>query len=100
MNLNEDERELIEIYRKAKQDNDTNMIISLCVILSVLLEQQDLPQNGLLSGFSRGQYKRAIKAMRMAQAWALRESKPDVAANFDRSVQYIREHCLQRTAAA
>lgn len=99
MKSNENEREFMETYRKAKRDNNTNMIISFYAILSALLELQEIPQHGLLSGFSRGQYKRAIKAMRTAQSRALCEGNPDVATSFNLSIRYIREHCLQRTAA-
>lgn len=96
--LTSEENEFIEIYRKAERENDTDIIISTYAVVDMLLEQQGSPLSGKLNGYTRGQYKRAIKAIRTAQAFALREGLTRSAEDFDCTVQYIRENCLNRMA--
>lgn len=92
--LTSEENELIERVRRAECENDTDMIISIYAMVDRLLQKQGQEVSGRLTGFTRGQYKRAIKAIRTAQAFALREGLARNAEDFDCTVRYIREHCL------
>jgi len=92
--LTSQENELIERVRRAERENDTDMIISIYAMVDRLLQEKSQELSGQLTGFTRGQYKRAIKAIRTAQAFALREGLTRSAEDFDRTVQYIRENCL------
>ncbi|WP_312282014.1 hypothetical protein [Oscillibacter sp.] len=104
MNLSNDERDLVEIYRDATRDKNTDMLIAIYAIIQRLLEKQgDVPPDQYpdqLSGFTKGEYKRAIKNLRQAQVRALRTGNPDMAAEFDLSIQCIRERCLRKVPAA
>lgn len=104
MNLSNDKRELVDIYSDAKRDDDTNMLIAIYAIIQRLLEEQgDVPPDQYpdqLSGFTKGEYKRAIKNLRQAQVRMLRTGRPDMAAQYDLSAQYIRERCLHKVLAA
>ncbi|WP_369282185.1 hypothetical protein [Oscillibacter sp. GMB15532] len=101
MNLSNGERGLVDIYSDAKRDNDTNMLIAIQAFINILRERQGTPpKDSGLSGFTKGEYKRAIKALRQAQVWALRVGKPVMAVEYDLSAQYIREHCLHKVPAA
>lgn len=101
MDLTDAESEFIEIYRKAKQNNNTDVTISIYATFGAFLEEQGAPQSiPPFMEFTRGQYKRAIRSLRTVQARSLHMEAPDRAAECDRLVRYIREHCLQRTAAA
>lgn len=98
MKMDKNEREFIEIYRKAKQDNDTDIIICIYAFVDMLHEQQGNPPSGLLTGFTRGEYKRAIKNIRAVQALVLRENQSGMVADCEQAVRYIRENCLNRMA--
>jgi hypothetical protein len=90
------ESEFIEIYRRAKQNNDTDVLISIYAILNRFLEKQGFKSKAVLDGFTRGQYKRAIRTLRVAQAYVMREGRLDEAEEYDRAVHYVREDCLNR----
>jgi len=92
--LTSEENEFIEKFRRAERENDTDMLICLCALLDLTLERQGSTQSGLIEGFTRGQYKRAIKLLRATQAMVLRDGMEREAADFDRTARYIREHCL------
>lgn len=94
--LTSNESELIERVRRAERENDTDMIISIYAMVDRLLLEQGQKLSGRLTEFTKGQYKRAIKAIRTAQAFALREGLTKSAEDFDCTVQYIRENCLNR----
>lgn len=100
MKITDSERELIERIRRAERENDTDMLISIYAMMDMLFQRHGQELTGRLTGYTRGQYKRAIKAIRTAQALALREGLTRNAADFDLTVRYIREHCLQKTAVA
>lgn len=104
MNLSNDERTLADIYSEAKRVNDTNMLIAIYAIIQRLLEKQgDVPPDQYpdqLSGFTKGEYKRAIKNLRQAQVFALRAGEPDMAVEYGLSAQYIRDHCLGKVTVA
>lgn len=92
--LTSKENELIERVRRAERENDTDMIIAIYAMVDRLLQEQGQKLSGRLTGFTRGQYKRAIKSIRTAQAFALREGLTRNVEDFDCTVQYIRENCL------
>lgn len=100
MNLSNGERDFVEIYRDATRDKNTDMIIAINTIIQRLLEQQGAVPPDQISGFTKGEYKRSIKAMRHAQVLALRTDRPDLAVEYDLSIQYIRERCLHRVPTA
>lgn len=100
MKLTDDEREFIELYRKAKQKNDTDVLIVIYALIGMILNSHGFQPDNSINGFTRGQYKRAIKLLRSVQAHVMREGDPDMAAKCDQTVQYIREHCLNRIKGA
>lgn len=101
MKLTDDESELIEICRKATAKNNTDAIISIYATFGVILEKNGgLRSIPPLTRFTRGQYKRAIRSLRASQSNALRENQSELAADYDCSVRYIREHCLNRAKEA
>lgn len=98
MELTRTESAVIEAYRIAKRDNDTNRIISLYAFMEMISKDKGpLQQSNLLIGFTRGQYKRAIKFLRVTQASALRGNEPSTAEIYDRTIRYIREYYLNRS---
>lgn len=101
MKLTDDEREFIRIYDKAKQKSDADVLIVIYGLIGTLLEKEGKSESvPPLLGFTRGQYKRAIKLLRETQAHVMHEGDPDIAAGCDQTVCYIREHCLDRTKIA
>ena len=98
MKITDSERALVERVRRAERENDTDMLISIYAMLDMLIQKHGLGPSGMLDGYTRGQYKRAIKSIREAQALALREGLARNAEDFDHTVCYIREHCLNRSA--
>lgn len=101
MKLTDDGREFIRIYDKAMQKSDTDVLIATYGVIGMLLEKRGKPESvPPLMKFTRGQYKRAIKLLRETSARVMHEGDPDMAADCNQTVRYIREHCLNRTKMA
>jgi len=100
MNLTETDNQLILVYRAAKRYPDKSMLICIYAYLLVLSGNQDGKGKSLLNGFTKGEYKRAIKTMRASQSNAVRENQSELAEDYDNVARYIRENCLNRVEAA
>lgn len=94
MELTRNDSEFISVYNAAKRSHDKYLLICIYAFLLVLSGNQDAKKKSLLNGFTKGEYKRAIKYMRASKSDALREDRSELAADFDNVARYIRENCL------